>query len=405
MKLNVETAYKQKLCSSCGFCVGVCPHQSIRYDVDNHGFFKPVIDKNTCTDCGLCYELCPGVTDLKDYSSKEEVFNYGYSNDESIRLNSASGGVVTELLCFLLDQNIVDFVSVVSNRMKHDKPRCFFTNDSDVVRDCKTSKYCPVPVGEILGPLKQIKGTVAVLGLPCQINALKAYAGKRASAQRKIKFYFALLCNHTPSYTATDFLSANLKFPDWDSVLYRGNGWPGEMMFSNDQKKEKLFTPYRKTWATGYGLYFKNRRCFICNDPFGKSADIVFGDAYFLQNETKGATFCISRNKEISGLLSDMKEKKRIQLLDGPNPDTVAKFFKILFDREVQYPHKLSMMKRLGLPVPEHKGKTRGSFSFKNLMGFVKSLIIIELGRCKLLWPFLFRRRNGEQLPIRIEKY
>lgn len=405
MKLNVEKVYEQKLCSSCGFCVGVCPHQSISYDVDNHGFFKPVIDKNTCTDCGLCYELCSGVTDLKDYSSKEEIFNYGYSNDKSIRLNSASGGVVTELLCFLLDQNIVDFVSVVSNRMKHDNPRCYFTNDSTVVRDCKTSKYCPVPMGEILEPLKHIKGTVAVLGLPCQINALKAYAGKRASLQKKIKFYFALLCNHTPSYTATDFLSANLKFPDWDSVLYRGNGWPGEMMFSNDQKKEYLFTPFRKTWAAGYGLYFKNRRCFICNDPFAKSADIVFGDAYFLENEKKGATFCISRNKEILGLLSDMKEEKRIELLNGPNVETIAKFFKNLFAREVQYPQKLKMMKRLGLPVPAYKGNRRGSFSFNFLIGFVKSLIIIELGRYKLLWPFLFRRKNGEKLPIRIEKY
>lgn len=405
MNLNVETVYKQKLCSSCGFCVGVCPHQSISYDVDNHGFFKPVIDKNTCTDCGLCYKFCPGVTDLKDYTSKEETFNYGYSNEESIRLDAASGGMVTELLCFLLDQKIVDFVSVVSNRTKHDTPRCFFTNSTAVVRDCKTSKYCPVPIGEILKPLKQINGTVAVLGLPCQINALKAYAGKRASLQRKIKFYFALLCNHTPSYTATDFLSVNLKFTDWDSVLYRGNGWPGEMMFCNDQKKEKLFTPFRKTWAAGYGLYFKNRRCLVCNDPFGKSADIAFGDAYFLENEKKGATFCISRNQGILDLLSQMRTAKRIELLNGPDPEVVAKFFKILFDRETQYYEKLSMMKCLGLSVPEYKENTGDSFSYKNLVRFVKSLIIIELGKFKMLWPFLFRRQHGNKLPVRIEKY
>jgi hypothetical protein len=63
------------------------------------------------------------------------------------------------------------------------------------------------------------------------------------------------------------------------------------------------------------------------------------------------------------------------------------------------------MMKRLGLSVPEYKGNARSSFSFKNLVKFVKSLISIELGKYKMLWPFLFRRQHGNKLPFRIEKY
>tara|TARA_B100000963_G_C22317778_1_gene532928 strand:- start:85 stop:453 length:369 start_codon:yes stop_codon:yes gene_type:complete len=99
--------------------------------------------KYSCTNCGICYnnenkitfkeniislyndnnfrEYCLGIgIDRKkvELPTKEYnplignlVSNYvGYSTNEAQRLNSSSGGVITEIICYLLKKNLVSGV-------------------------------------------------------------------------------------------------------------------------------------------------------------------------------------------------------------------------------------------------------------------------------------------------------
>ena len=120
-----------------------------------------------------------------------------------------------------------------------------------------------------------------------------------------------LLCNHVPSYNATKYLHYNLGIKKLERVCFRGNGWPGYMSFFS--KSDSYALPYRKAWASGFGLWFKNIRCDLCNDPFSKNADIVFGDAYFLEEKDFWQYICIIRNHEIMTILNEMSYQKLIQ--------------------------------------------------------------------------------------------
>ncbi|GAI01196.1 unnamed protein product, partial [marine sediment metagenome] len=86
----------------------------------------PVIDKDKCINhlgCSKCFQVCTGKgiklrSISKELYSESGNFDYyaGYylklyashSNDKNIRFHSASGGVVSQFLIYLLKNHLID---------------------------------------------------------------------------------------------------------------------------------------------------------------------------------------------------------------------------------------------------------------------------------------------------------
>ena len=401
MKKNISNVYKDHLCSGCTICGELCPHKSIEFTIDNFGFYKPIVN-NDCTNCGICLNNCPGANDLKNYSHRDEYYCYGFSNNKEHRKNCSSGGIATELLCYLVANKIVDYVTVVTNRSNLSNPRQILTNDINTIIECRGSKYCPVSWDGILDEVIKVNGRVAICGLPCQINALKSYFKKKRNKPNLL--YISLFCNHTPSLNAANYLvSAAGNNERLHSIINRSNGFPGYMMFSSKDKNGKIKnyrSPFRKTMAAGYGSYFKNIRCYLCNDPFGKNADISMADSYFLQEtDTEGTTFCIVRNKEIQNILKEMHLGGVISIKEGPSKDIQERYYKVLYDREKLFLRNNNIMQlvyRKSVKT-EHEEKNV-DFSIRNIIGFIIKTNLIRLGRYRWLWPFLIRKNKLKAL-------
>lgn len=120
---NIKEVVDEGLCTGCGTCASVCPNLAIKMVLDSKkGIYVSRIDENNCNDCGSCYEVCPGhCVDFKELNlsifGKEPenilIGNYtncyiGHATDYEIRYNSASGGLVTALLIFALEEGIID---------------------------------------------------------------------------------------------------------------------------------------------------------------------------------------------------------------------------------------------------------------------------------------------------------
>ena len=399
---TVLLTVQKKLCNSCGLCSNYCHQKAITYEVDRLGFYIPKVDKKKCIACGICYNACPGINDLKNYDAKQESYFYGYSNDEEMHMNASSGGITTELLCYLINHKIVDYVTCVTNRTESNAPEQVLTNSIDVIRSSRTSKYCPVKWNDIISQIEKVDGSVAVVALPCQVNSIKRHYANR---KHNIKYFISLLCNHTPSLNAANYLVTALgKDAHMRSIINRGDGFPGYMKIKltvgTSPTEREICFPFRRTWAAGYGLYFKNRRCYICNDPFAKNADIVMGDSYFLQDtDDKGTTFCIVRNEELSVILNKMKGEKVIELFDGPDESARKKYYKVLFDRETDFSRKNSILSVFGKSMAT-SNSTKYSHSFHEIFGFYKVLFVNSLGRYHFLWRYLARKKSVKELSI-----
>ena len=133
MKNKIEEVVKNDICTGCGTCVALCPGEAIKLTInEKKGIYVPKIDEEKCNDCDICYEVCPGhevdfkQLNLEIFGKEQEdilIGNYlncyiGHSTNYDIRYNSASGGLVTQLLIFALEEGIIDGALVHKNEKR-----------------------------------------------------------------------------------------------------------------------------------------------------------------------------------------------------------------------------------------------------------------------------------------------
>ena len=332
---TIAQVVKDGLCTGCGTCISLCPNEAIKLTINERkGIYIPELNEEKCNDCGICYKACPGhEVDYKKLNSEifgkhpENVLigNYlncyiGHSTDYDVRYNSASGGLITQLLIFAIEEGIIDGVLVT--KMKKDKPlepEPFIARTKEEIIESSRSKYCPVPANVALKEiLKSEEGErFAVVGLPCHINGIRKAEQINKSLKEKISFHIGIFCGHTPNFLGTEFLldKLGIKKEDVKNLNYRGEGWPGSMKISLESGG--LLLPLPDYWGGLFGLnFFTPARCLLCSDGICELADISFGDAWLpeLSDDKIGKSIIVSKSEIGEQLLQAMKLKNKIEL-------------------------------------------------------------------------------------------
>ncbi|MGB2728538.1 MAG: coenzyme F420 hydrogenase/dehydrogenase beta subunit N-terminal domain-containing protein [Halobacteriota archaeon] len=188
---TIAQVVKDNLCTGCGTCVALCPEEAIKLTInEKKGIYVPELNEKKCNNCGICYEVCPGhevdfkALNLEIFGKEPEdvlIGNplncyIGHTTDWGIRYNSASGGLVTQLLIFALEEGIIDGALVT--RMKKDnplEPEPFIARTREEIIEASKSKYCPVPANiALVEILESEEGEkFAVVGLPCHIHGIR----------------------------------------------------------------------------------------------------------------------------------------------------------------------------------------------------------------------------------------
>lgn len=290
--LNIADVVETGTCVGCGTCAGICPKKIIiMVKSDKYGHYVPVIN-GICSKCYLCLEVCPAY-DLIFYqqpidrhvnNEKHLIGRYldcyrGYALSESIRAQASSGGLIPAILSFMLQKDIIDGALLV--RMKKDNPleaEPFIARSKDEILKASGSKYCPVAFNTMLRYILDHPGRYAVVGLPCQIVAIRKAQKRLDKIASRILFVLGLFCNHTPTFNATEYLLMQMKItPNDVSELRYRSGWANcaSVLLKNGViKKNNMY------WHLGFGSLFHPVSCSLCKDHTSEMADISFGDAW-----------------------------------------------------------------------------------------------------------------------------
>lgn len=317
----------EDICTSCGICSAICPENAISNKLQN-GFFRPDVNDKQCIGCGNCTLCCPGINSRKSTYEDYSEFYYGHSIDSDYRYMAASGGVCTELLIYLLDKGIVDYVitSRTYENNKALKPQVIGRNDRyrERLREARGSNYCPSDNSELLSLISRLDGTCTIVALPCAQFAINIWR-KKFDKKGKVKLILGLLCNHVPSYNATEYLCEEYNRKEAEYIRYRGYGWYGNASFykksikGNSAAKKELVgqAPFWQYFSGNFANMFWQNSCIQCRDHFGMFADAAFGDASFVKARDSaniGETAIFIRNAELIELFNNMQREGRIEL-------------------------------------------------------------------------------------------
>ena len=332
---TIAQVVKDGLCTGCGTCIALCPEEAIKLTIDEKkGIYVPELNEEKCNNCGICYKVCPGhevdfkQLNLEIFGKEPEdiiIGNYlncyvGHSTDYEIRYNSASGGFITQLLIFALEEGIIDGALVT--RMKKDKPlepEPFIARTREEIIEASKSKYCPVPANIALKEILNSKEgeKFAVVGVPCHIQGIRKAEMVNKKLKQKIVLHLGLWCSTTCNFLGTEFVLKRLGVSKEEvrELDYRGEGWPGglSVQLKNGEKK---FISLGGYWDVNFSS-FRPSRCRLCSDAISEFADISFGDyrgrdAYL--KEKIGNSGIISRTSAGEDVLQRMLSKQKVEI-------------------------------------------------------------------------------------------
>nr|MDO8077686.1 Coenzyme F420 hydrogenase/dehydrogenase, beta subunit C-terminal domain [Candidatus Freyarchaeota archaeon] len=182
---KIKFIVDEKLCVDCGACVSFCPVNAITI-VDE----APVIDENICIGCGVCNVHCPRTflyLDLvREYVKGEHLnleeeplaaYRGAYSaqtSREEIRKVCQDGGIVTSILTYLFDHDMVDGVLAVKKTSESWTSEPVVITNKEELLETAGTKYVVTPTLVGLEKAKEMGlKRIAVVGTPCQIQAVR----------------------------------------------------------------------------------------------------------------------------------------------------------------------------------------------------------------------------------------
>jgi len=341
---TIVSVLTKGLCTGCGTCVGICPKDAVEMVIDHRqGLYVPRLDEEKCNECGLCFQVCPGhAVDFKQLNL--DIFGIepddiimgnhlncylGHASDYDIRYDSASGGLVTALLVFALEQGLIDGALVT--RMRKDKPlepEPFIAKTREEIISASKSKYCPVPANIALKEIIKSKDCekFAVVGLPCHIHGVRKAEKVNRTLKERIVLHLGIVCSHSDRFTETHFLMHKYGIDKKEVIQldYRGQGWPGSMRIQLRDAAGK-YIPYDEYIALHELYLFTPPRCTLCCDMVARLADASFMDAWLPEikvRDNAGSSIVISRTEKSETLgqraiLENAVELKEISSTDA----------------------------------------------------------------------------------------
>lgn len=249
----------------------------------------------------------PSLLDLQNpdrYLGNHVKCRMGYASDETIRHNAASGGMVTALLCHLLKTGQIDGAWVTKSVVKDGRLgyHTFIATTEEEIKSASSSIYMEMPLLKHLDMVRSFPGKIAVVLTPCMTRSLSAIMKKEPELEAKIVLKCTLYCsgNHSEKATLLSLKKSGISLENASRVYYRRGHWRGSSAVLYQDGSEKTFSYTKTICAYKNAYFFEKHSCMTCQDHFGFSSDISFGDIWLksMKNNPIKHTSCVIRNEK-----------------------------------------------------------------------------------------------------------
>lgn len=307
----MEKICDEKDCFGCAACIDKCPVSCIHFEQNSIGHFIPKIDTTQCIDCKSCVMVCPA-NHVPERKMPHTVYA-AWRKDESLRIQSSSGGIATALSEHTIKQGGVVYGAAFVPGFKFKHTRCTSLDDLNAIRG---SKYVQSDMRDIYKQMAiDLKNGVKVLyiGTPCQVVGVKNTFQDKYDNLTTID----LVCHGVPSNAMLiDSLPHDVLFQEADRVDFRENN---KFLFSIKKEHNILLSRplskdfYYKGFFTG--LFYRDS-CYSC--PFAQAArvgDLTLGDFWGINramipiDPQTGISLCLVNSKSGACLYNQIQSE------------------------------------------------------------------------------------------------
>lgn len=410
--MSIIDIVNNKMCTGCGICQNICPQRAIDICRNENIYLATVTESNCITDhgCSLCESVCPGMgIDLESYGKIlfpncnydfdigfYKIILSGYCNTYEIRYHSASGGLISGLLVWMLEMQIIQgaFVTLMCPD-KPLEPRVILASTPEDIINASSSKYCPVSFKEVLRQAETQPGDFAFVGLPCHVLGVRKLMEVNSTFNKKIKWLFGLYCSSSKTFSGTRYILDyfNIDEQDIREIKYRDEGCLGSLKIVLHNN-----TIIRKTFLDYYPLlrsFFNPFRCTMCQDHFAELADISFGDIYIppYSSDSTGISSMIIRSTEGLDLINKSAQAKLVNLNALGMHDLKESQQGSILRKKHHTFYRLKFFKFMGYKVPIYHSRNIGPHKLIERLKCMKSNIILYaemfLGKHRICWPII----------------
>lgn len=355
-------------CVGCGFCKAkgkaeICTNTKGYYEVASG-------------DIDWLKQVCPsGGKQVERFSGtiwgRYEALYLGWSEDHQVRKQASSGGVLTELAAYLLEQKIVD--GIIHTQADESDPtktksHISFTRN-ELISRCG-SRYAISHPLEIIEGLDLSKKYV-LIGKPCDVDALTNAFSLYPELREAIVLTMSFFCAGLPSFDAQNKLLRALgcEKEKCRILRYRGDGWPGFTTACDDQGKEYKMD-YDSSWGKILGRDLM-LMCRFCINGIGETADISCADGWYLSengkpdfSEHEGRNIIFARTKEGHELIEKASNEGKLHIEKFPDAETVLPKIQFIHESKRQsIIAKKAAMKLFSRPFPKYPNKVMKQYS------------------------------------------
>lgn len=324
----INKVVKAGTCTGCGLCVGIDTSGKSEMIQTQDGP-RPFLSPDSKID-RIIYESCAG--NALDYPALYKDFygNYpeswlvgnfqsayvGYSKNDEIRRNSSSGGIISSVLCYLLESKKIDAALVVKQGVgSPELPGVVIARSVEEIKEASQSIYIPVSTLDILAKLNPNE-KYAITLLPEQSAALRKLQLSHFGLSRQIKYVLGPYTGTSIKPKAIEVFSRinGVKKNDKiTSLKWRAGEWPGYLEIRTESGK-MLKSP--KVYYNFLIPFFVAKMSLQSMDFANEFADLAVGDAWSPKYESLGQGFSlvVSRSKEMDDILNEMLNKNLIEL-------------------------------------------------------------------------------------------
>lgn len=307
-----------RYCTGCMSCVQSCPVKAISKIKDDEGFYIIKIDETKCIGCNKCIDYCH-VNKSKEIVLRTPRSLYAcYSKSPTVRSNSSSGGVFSELAKKILERGGAVFGATFDHEfvVKH-----IGIKSEEELDKIRGSKYVQSDASNTFSEVKEcLEQNIVVLfsGTPCQAAALRHYIGFNPNL-----YIVDVVCHgmSSPKFFH-DYKEALIKeYGPIESFSFRNKitGWKEysicvKFKEGDEYTKKRLEEPYTKAFLEEYINKPVCHRCQYARCE--RVGDITLADFWGFQTQSekindddKGISACIINSLKGENLFNSIADK------------------------------------------------------------------------------------------------